>query len=80
MKIGPIDMIYGIFLSMMLLGIALFKWNILSAEKSYKFYGLMAVLGYLIGLSINYYEIHSIMEGDFSLLSFSKVKYYIRFG
>ena len=36
-------------LSMMLLGIALFKWNILSAEKSYKFYGLMAVLGYLIG-------------------------------
>ena len=59
-------------LSMMLLGIALFKWNILSAEKSYKFYGLMAVLGYLIGLSINYYEIHSIMEGDFSLLSFSK--------
>lgn len=59
-------------LSMMLLGIALFKWNILSAEKSYKFYGIMAALGYLIGLSINYYEIFSIMEGDFSLLSFSK--------
>ena len=59
-------------LSMMLLGIALFKWNILSAEKSYKFYGIMAALGYLIGLSINYYEIHSIMEGNFSLLSFSK--------
>jgi len=59
-------------LSMMLLGIALFKWNILSAEKSYKFYGIMAALGYLIGLSINYFEIHSIMEGDFSLLSFSK--------
>ena len=61
-------------LSMMLLGIALFKWKILSAEKSYKFYGLMAALGYLIGLSINYYEIHSIMEGNFSLLSFSKAK------
>jgi len=59
-------------LSMMLLGIALFKWNVLSAEKSYKFYGIMAALGYLIGLSINYYEIHSIMEGNFSLLSFSK--------
>jgi len=58
--------------SMMLLGIAFFKWNILSAEKSYKFYGIMAVLGYLIGLSINYYEIQSIIEGDFSLLSFSK--------
>ncbi len=59
-------------LSMMLLGIALFKWNILSGEKSYKFYGIMAALGYLIGLSINYYEIYSIMEGNFSLLSFSK--------
>ncbi len=59
-------------LSMMLLGIALFKWNILSGEKSYKFYGIMAALGYLIGLSINYYEIHSIMEQNFSLLSFSK--------
>tara|TARA_R110002073_G_scaffold14554_2_gene59352 strand:+ start:33807 stop:35108 length:1302 start_codon:yes stop_codon:yes gene_type:complete len=59
-------------LSMMLLGIALFKWNILSAEKSYKFYGIMAALGYLIGLSINYYEIQSIMQSNFSLLSFSK--------
>tara|TARA_R110000787_G_scaffold280945_1_gene391963 strand:+ start:3393 stop:4688 length:1296 start_codon:yes stop_codon:yes gene_type:complete len=59
-------------LSMMLIGIALFKWNILSAEKSYKFYGIMAVLGYMIGFSVNYYEILSIMEGNFSLLSFSK--------
>lgn len=59
-------------LSMMLLGIALYKWNILSAEKSYKFYGIMAAIGYLIGLSINYYEIQSILGSDFSLLSFSK--------
>lgn len=59
-------------LSMMLLGIALFKWKILSAEKSYKFYAIMAALGYLIGFSINYHEIHSIMEADFSLLSFSR--------
>lgn len=59
-------------LSMMLIGIALFKWNILSAEKSFKFYGLMAALGYLIGLSINYYETQSIMDSNFSLLSFSK--------
>jgi uncharacterized protein len=59
-------------LSMMLLGIALFKWNVLSAEKSYKFYGIMAALGYLIGLSINYFETQSIMDSNFSLLSFSK--------
>jgi uncharacterized protein len=59
-------------LSMMLFGIALFKWNVLSAEKSYKFYGIMAVLGYLIGLSINYYETQSIINSNFSILSFSK--------
>ena len=59
-------------LSMMLLGIALFKWKVLSAEKSYKFYGIMTLLGYLIGLSVNYYEIQSIMESNFSILSISK--------
>jgi len=59
-------------LSMMLLGIALFKWKILSAEKSYKLYRLMAALGYLIGLTINYFETQSIVEANFSLLSFSK--------
>jgi len=59
-------------LSMMLLGIALFKWKILSAEKSYKFYAIMAALGYLIGFTVNYHEIHSIMEENFSFLSFSK--------
>ena len=59
-------------LSMMLLGIALFKWKILSAEKSYKLYGLMAAFGYLIGLTINYFETQSIVEANFSLLSFSK--------
>jgi len=59
-------------LSMMLLGIALFKWKILSAEQSYKLYGLMAALGYLIGLTINYFETQSIVEANFSLLSFSK--------
>ncbi len=59
-------------LSMMFLGIALFKWKILSAQKSYKFYGIMAGAGYLVGLSINFYEINSILEANFSLLSFSK--------
>ena len=59
-------------LSMMLLGIALFKLNILSAEKSYKFYAFMTILGYLIGLSVNYYETQLIINSNFSLLGFSK--------
>jgi uncharacterized protein len=59
-------------LSMMLLGIALFKWGVLSAKKSYRFYGLMAGLGYLVGLSVNFYEVNYIMDNNFSLLSFSR--------
>jgi uncharacterized protein len=59
-------------LSMMLLGIALYKLNILSAKKSYRFYGVMALVGYSIGLSVNYYEVKMIMDSNFSLLGFSK--------
>lgn len=59
-------------LSMMLLGIALFKLKILTAEKSYQFYALMALIGYGIGLSVNYYEIRTIMDSNFSFLGFSK--------
>lgn len=59
-------------LSMMLLGIALFKLKILTAEKSYSFYALMALIGYSIGLSVNYYEIRTIMDSNFSFLGFSK--------
>lgn len=59
-------------LSMMLLGIAFFKWNMLSAQKSYRFYGLMVLIGYLVGLSTNYYEVTTIMSSDFSFLGFSK--------
>ena len=66
-RYGPFDV-----LSLMLLGIALFKLNVLSAEKSYRFYGIMALVGYSIGLSINYYEITSIINSNFSLLGFSK--------
>ena len=59
-------------LSMMLLGIALYKLNILSAKRSYRFYGMMALMGYGIGLSVNYYEVTMIMNSNFSLLGFSK--------
>ena len=66
-------------LSMMLLGIALFKLNILSAKRSYRVYGLMLGIGYPIGLAINYYEVTTIMDGNFSFLAFSKaeITYYL---
>ncbi len=59
-------------LSMMLLGIALFKLKILTAEKSYLFYGLMALIGYSIGLLVNYYETNLIIDSGFSFIGFSK--------
>lgn len=59
-------------LSMMLLGIAFFKLKILSAVKSYRFYGIMMGVGYGIGLSVNYYEVQMIIDNNFSPLSFSK--------
>jgi len=59
-------------LSMMLLGIALFKLNILSSEKSFKFYASMASLGFLVGLTTNFFETSYILEQNFSSLSFAK--------
>lgn len=59
-------------LSMMLLGIAFFKLKILTAEKSYQFYIAMMLIGYGIGLTVNYFEIYNIYSNDFSYLSFSK--------
>lgn len=59
-------------LSFMLLGIAFFKWNILSAKKSYLFYGIMSLIGYLIGICVNCYETNLIMDSNYSILSYSK--------
>ncbi|WP_179022294.1 DUF418 domain-containing protein [Winogradskyella forsetii] len=82
--LAPINMHFGKYyfyrydvwdiLSMMLLGIAFFKLRILSAVKSYRFYSIMILVGYGIGLSVNFYEIQMIMDSNFSLLSFSKSK------
>ncbi len=59
-------------LSMMLIGIAFFKLDIFSARKSYRFYALMALAGYTIGVSINYYEMQIVLNSNFSLLGFSE--------
>lgn len=59
-------------LSMMLLGIALFKWKVLTGQRSVRFYSLMVLTGYVIGLTINYYEVSIIRESGFSYLGFSR--------
>jgi uncharacterized protein len=59
-------------LAMMLLGIALYKLRVITAELSFKSYLVMMVLGYGIGLSVNYYETMLILNSDFSIEAFYK--------
>lgn len=65
-------------LSMMLIGIALFRWGVLTGEKTVPFYGMMVLVGYTIGLAINYYELRIILDDNFSFLAFrkSEITYY----
>ena len=57
-------------LAMMLWGMAFFKLGILKGVKSNKFYGLMALIGYGIGITINYFETANIVHSNFSIMSF----------
>ncbi|MFN8355851.1 MAG: DUF418 domain-containing protein [Spirosomataceae bacterium] len=57
-------------LAMMLWGMAFFKMGILKATKSKRFYGLMALIGYGIGITINYFETSYIVSSNFSIVSF----------
>ncbi|HMO60792.1 MAG TPA: DUF418 domain-containing protein [Ferruginibacter sp.] len=59
-------------LAMMLMGMAFFKLRIFRAERSKRFYLLMALLGYGIGLPVNYLETHTIQSGTFSILAIDK--------
>jgi uncharacterized protein len=56
-------------LHMMLLGMAFFKLGILKGAKSNRFYGLMALLGYGIGITVNYFETSYIVSSNFSTVS-----------
>jgi uncharacterized protein len=57
-------------LSMMLLGMALFKLRVFHAERTWKFYGLLVIIGYGIGIPINLWETTTYIQQDFSLLTY----------
>ncbi len=57
-------------LAMMLLGMALFKWGVITAQLKMKSYLLMILIGYGIGLPVNYYETNLLLESDFSIPAF----------
>lgn len=58
--------------SMMLLGIVVLRNGIITATRSTGTYLAMAVVGYGIGLAVNYYEVRTILDSEFSLLGFSR--------
>jgi uncharacterized protein len=68
-RYGPWDV-----LSFMFLGMAFFKLRILHGERSVKFYALMALIGYAVGLSVNYYEVQMITESNFAPLKMAQAK------
>lgn len=58
--------------SMMVIGIALFRLGLFSAGTPTRTYLLMAGVGYAVGLTTNYFETQTILQGDFSVLAFSR--------
>ncbi|MBK8698608.1 MAG: DUF418 domain-containing protein [Saprospiraceae bacterium] len=59
-------------LAMMLMGMAFLRNGILRAERSNRFYLLMMVIGYALGLTINYLETSYIVAHNFDMLAFSR--------
>lgn len=54
-------------LSMMLLGMALFKWGLLDGSRSVRTYGVMALIGLGIGLPLNTWETLTFVNSGFEL-------------
>jgi len=67
---------YGIYryffdyFSMMLIGMVLFRAGFFTGKQPRRTYLWMVLLGYGVGLSVNYYETSTILANDFSVLSF----------
>jgi uncharacterized protein len=61
---------YVDILSMMLLGMALFRLRVFHAERSYRLYGLMVLLGYGIGIPVNWWETRAYVGSDFDLIRY----------
>ncbi len=61
--------IWDVF-SMVLMGMAFFKNGIFKAEKSTRYYWVMLLAGYLVGVTVNYWETSYLMKHNFSIQAF----------
>jgi uncharacterized protein len=58
--------------SMMLIGMALFRWGVLTIERPARLYWAMLALGYGIGITVNVFETKWVIDHQFSALSFAQ--------
>jgi len=54
-------------LGMMLLGMALLKYGVLTGAASRRVYATMMLVGYAIGLAVNFFETNNLAGDDFSI-------------
>ena len=59
-------------LCMFFLGMALYKWGILQNERTTRVYLFMALGGYALGLSINFWEMQTELQANFGALARAK--------
>jgi uncharacterized protein len=60
-------------LSMMLLGMVLFRWGVLQGEKRFLVYLGMVGMGYGIGIPVNWLETTTYIQSDFDLLAYFRM-------
>jgi len=61
-------------LGFMLIGMAFFTWGIFHARRSYRFYFIMILVGYAVGLTVNIYEMNLVRHSNFDPVAISQAK------
>ena len=61
-------------LSYMLLGMAFFKLRIFHGERSNAFYWSMLIIGYVVGLTVNYFETRQLLDSKFDAMVLSSTR------
>jgi len=61
-------------LPFMLIGMAFFQWRILHNERSTPFYLLMSLLGYGLGLAVNYFETRMVVDAGWDSLAINRAE------
>lgn len=58
----------------MLIGMAFFTWGVFHAKRSNRFYFIMMLVGFALGLSVNLYEMNLVRTNNFSPIAISQAK------